>query len=823
MEKYYLEQAPLHDNYQRWIECLERQDEPYRELEYQPKISVLVPVYNVLDKHLIPCIESVRNQSYSNWELCIADDYSTWKNVRRTLKTYEGIDKIKITYRNENGHISRCTNTALEMATGEFIAFLDCDDLLAPNALFEVVKVLNENPDLDFIYSDEDKTDDNGLKRFMPFFKSDWAPDTLMNFMYTCHLGVYRREMAVKLGGLRIGFEGAQDYDFTLRFTEKTDKIAHISKILYQWRVRDESTAGTPTAKPYILEAARKCLEEALQRRHLQGQVELVKEQYQYRINYFFESWPKVSVIIPSKDNYNILKTCLDTFHEITDYPNYEIVLVDNGSSEENRKKYEEITAKYGIKYIYQKEEFNFSHMCNVGAKYATGEYLLFLNDDIEIINEKWLKRMVGQASLDHIGAVGAKLLYPDRKTIQHDGVLNLECGPSHALTGFSDERVYYFGRNRMDYNYMAVTAACLLVKKSKYNEISGFNEDIAVSYNDIEFCFHLLDKGYYNIIRNDAILVHHESISRGLDLVDEIKYERLMTEQQKLYELYPQFSRGIDPCYNKNLCQNYVDFSFNDNVVESDIQNKKIAILGNVKQAKYNQEVFIDSVFFGEVVCISGWFFWRDSFYTNSSIVFLALKNDKGEAVYFDVERKIRKDIAEHLENVAYNSGFECRISYEDMRFNEESYQIGIVLETPRIHQKRVIWTEWNTELVSEDEYLNRLIQSPKRIYTGEESAGFDLEETYQLEIEEINRESGWIRGWAINLNSKENDLITWRFAYRIGEEVFSVPVVRRKRLDVAATYLTVPDAFWCGFEARLPKKHVNIVDEKNFWIIFE
>lgn len=531
---------------------------------YQPRISVLVPVYNVLDKHLVPCIESVLNQTYGNWELCMADDCSTWDNVRETLSQYEDHPQVRIVYRSENGHISRSTNSALEAATGEYIAFLDCDDLLTPDALYEVAKLLNEHPDLDFIYSDEDKTDDDGVRFYMPYFKSDWAPDTLMAHMYTCHLGVYRRSVAVDLGGLRTGVEGSQDYDFTLRFTEKTDRIAHIPKVLYHWRVREESTAGSQMAKPYILEAAKKAKEDALARRGLSGEVELIEGIYQYRVNYLPAVWPKVSVIIPSRDNYEVLDRCLSSFHEMTDYPDFEIILVDNGSTDENRGRYQQLSDQYHMTYLYQKEMFNFSHMCNLGSEAATGEYLLFLNDDIEIIEQNWLKRMVGQASLSHTGAVGAKLLYPDRRTIQHVGVINILNGPCHALAGKSDEIQYYFGKNRLDYNQMAVTAACLLVKKTKFEEVSGFDEELAVAYNDVELCFHLLTKGYYHVIRNDAVLIHHESVSRGNDLEDSEKFDRLMREQEKLYERYPQFVRGKDPFYSPNLSQHRVDFSLN-------------------------------------------------------------------------------------------------------------------------------------------------------------------------------------------------------------------------------------------------------------------
>lgn len=548
--------------YETWIKRLEK-SLVEEELNYQPKISVVVPVYNVLDKHLIPCIESVINQTYKNWELCLADDNSTWENVGQTLAKYESYDKIKVVYRKENGHISKCTNSAIEIATGEFVAFMDCDDFLRPNALYEVAKMLNENPNLDFIYSDEDKVNDDGKKRHMPHFKPDWSPDTLMSHMYTCHFGVYRRSIVEEIGGLRAGVEGCQDYDFTLRFTEKTNRVAHIAKILYHWRERKESTAVDPGAKPYILEAQKKTKLDALERRGLKGELELEEAMHQYRVRYISEKNPLVSIVIPSKDNFDVLKRCIDSLYTLTDYKNFEVILVDNGSQEDNKQKYTQLANAHGIQYMYEKMDFNFSRMCNMGAAAAKGEYLLFLNDDIEIIHEDWLSRMVGHAELAHAGAVGAKLLYPGGNRIQHAGVIEIENGPVHAFTGCSDENLYYFGRTKLDYNWLAVTAACLLVNKDKFNEVGGFDESFAVTYNDIEFCFKLVEAGYYNVVRNDVVLYHHESVSRGNDLVDKEKMKRLKSEQARLYAMHPAFDKK-DPFYNVQLTQTRMNFDYN-------------------------------------------------------------------------------------------------------------------------------------------------------------------------------------------------------------------------------------------------------------------
>ena len=523
------------------------------EIPYKPLISVVVPVYNVSMKMLKECIMSVVNQTYDNWELCLADDASTMPEVKKCLKSFENNPKIKIKYRDKNGHISRSTNSAIEMATGEYVAFMDCDDVLAVNALYEVVKLLNKDKTIDFIYSDEDKLSEDGKHRHQPHFKPDWSPDTMMSLMYTCHLGVYRKKIGDEIGWLRTGFEGAQDYDFTLRFTEKTKNIGHIPKILYHWRERKESTAINPEAKGYIVEAAKKAKTEALERRGYEAEIEWVSNIYQFRVNYKAVGNPKVSIVIPSKDNFEVYKRCIDTLTGKTLYKNYEIITVDNGSSDTNRQKYEKYIKEKGQKYIYMPMEFNFSKMCNIGVENSDGELILLLNDDMEIISGEWMERMVGHAMLPYIGAVGAKLLYPNSTLIQHTGVFSFDSGPSHALCRYDDNTIFNFCRNKIEYNYSAVTAACLMVTRRKYLEAGGLDESFAVAYNDVKFCFDLLDKGYYNVVRADAVLYHHESLSRGSDVLDEAKYKRLVNERRRLYTAYPDL-QGKDPFYNPNL-----------------------------------------------------------------------------------------------------------------------------------------------------------------------------------------------------------------------------------------------------------------------------
>lgn len=533
---------PRNAGYQKWIKKNEKGIRKVEKLAVNPLISVVVPVYDVPEKMLVACIESVRRQTYANWQLCLADDASTMECVKEVLARYESQPQITVVYRRENGHISRATNSALEVAEGEFVAFMDCDDTLAPNALYEVAKLLNEDTQLDFIYSDEDKIDESGKRRFYPHFKADWSPDTLMSLMYTSHLGVYRRTLVEEVGGLRVGFEGAQDYDLTLRIVEKTDHIAHIPKILYHWRERMGSTSAEAMAKPYVLEAQKKAKEEALIRRGLKGQVVYDPDTVQFIVNYTPDEKPLISIIIPSKDNFTVYSRCVTSILKLSTYPNYEIVTVDNGSSETNRKKYEAFCKENGVKYIHKEEVFNFSAMCNKGVAHAKGELLLFLNDDTEVITEDWMERMAGQALLSHTGAVGAKLYYPNSRLIQHCGVICRKEGPSHLLCQANDDEVSDFARNRLNYNFAAVTGACLMVARDKFDEINGFDEDLPIAYNDVDLCFCLLESGYYNVQRNDVCLYHYESLSRGDDAKDKEKFERLKREREFLYKKHPMW-----------------------------------------------------------------------------------------------------------------------------------------------------------------------------------------------------------------------------------------------------------------------------------------
>ena len=675
------------NQYEIWLSQNEKDMYHTEPLSYNPKISVVVPVYNVEDQQLTECIESVRNQTYTNWQLCLVDDCSTMESVRKTLKRYENDDKIAIVYRKENGHISRATNSGIEVANGDYVALLDCDDLLAPNALYEMAKKVNENPAYDFVYSDEDKLTEDGKIRKDPFFKPDWSPDTFMSLMYTCHFSMFRRTLVEELGGMRIGLEGSQDYDLVLRVMEKTMNIGHVPKILYHWRERKESTANNMTAKPYIIESTKKAKLDALERRGLKGHLECIDSITQFRVVYEPMNRPKVSIIIPSKDNYDILKQCIVSIKNVTEYDNYEIVVVDNGSQEETKAQYEALCQKYGCIYHYQPLQFNFSQMCNIGASKASGDYYLFLNDDIEIKGSKWLSILLGQAQVPYVGAVGAKLLYPDSNMIQHVGVVNLAIGPGHAFHGFDDNMNYYYGRNILDYNFSVVTGACLMVQKEKYDKIGGFDETLPVAYNDVELCFKLVEAGYYNVLRNDVCLIHHESVSRGYDAVTPEKAERQKREMAHLYELHPKF-KGYDPCYNPNLVQTRGDFSFNlDNPsMKAQVPAQTSASILPDEGLEYN----IDEVCVNQTVRILGWAFARENHKIGK--VKLLFVNDKGQAYEVATEEVYRPDVKAQFNNyksLAF-SGFQTM--FDANALASGTYEIYIQMKNHTVKTKSVL-----------------------------------------------------------------------------------------------------------------------------------
>ncbi len=538
-------------------------------LKYKPKISIITPVWNTDERWLRLAIESASSQIYENWELCIADGRSEKPHVKKVIEEYAKADpRIKVKFLSENRGIAGNSNEALSLATGEFVAFLDHDDEFAPFALYEVVKLLNENPELDYIYSDEDKIDETG-KRLDPFFKPDWSPDMFLSCNYLCHLSVIRKSVVDDVGGFRRGYDGSQDYDLFLRVIEQidNDRIAHISKILYHWRIIPESAASSCQAKPYAYIAGKKALKDAMERRgiDIDGVFSGLADGV-YRVKYkISDENPKVTIVIPTKDKVEVLKTCVNSIINNTEYHNYEIIIVDNRSEEEvTHKYYADLEKNVKIKILNYEHPFNYSSINNYAVSKANSEYILFLNNDIEVMSSEWLSAMLEHIQRDGVGAVGAKLLYPN-DTIQHAGVVTGIIGnppiAGHAHRHFPRCHPGYFTRIQIIQNSGAVTAACMMTRKSIFEKVGGLDEkNLAVAFNDIDYCLELRKNGYLIVYTPYAEMYHHESLSRGHEDTPE-KQQRFLREVAFMREKWGDLLDN-DPYYNPNLSRDKEDFS---------------------------------------------------------------------------------------------------------------------------------------------------------------------------------------------------------------------------------------------------------------------
>ena len=516
--------------YQEWLEKNNNHIE-IKKFSYNPLLSVIIPVYNVKREYLVECLESILKQSYPNFEIILIDDNSSNIETLNTLKEYENNSKIKIKYRKTNGMISVASNDGIKLAKGEFLVLVDNDDKLDQNAFYYLVEALNKDRTLDFIYTDEDKMDIHG-KYFEPHFKPDYSPDTLMGMNYICHLSCLRTSLVREVGGFRKEYDGSQDYDLFLRILDKTKKIYHVPRILYHWRETPNSTSLALGNKSYAYIAGKKALEDTLKRRKIKGEVLDNPTSSTYLIKYKHDN-PRVSIIIPMKDKVNLTKVCIDSLYNKNTYQNFEIIIVDNNSTEEETLNYFNALKKEhdNVKILTIKEEFNYSRLNNLAIKEATGDYILLLNNDTEVLDKDFLDYMVGYASRDHVGCVGLKLLYQDLK-VQHAGVVLGYGGVAgHVFVTASNKDIGIFNRLSMPYDYSAVTAACLLVKKSKYLEVDGFDENLKVALNDVDFNLKMLKKGYYNVCLNNISLLHYESKSRGYEVTKE-QIERFQKEQ---------------------------------------------------------------------------------------------------------------------------------------------------------------------------------------------------------------------------------------------------------------------------------------------------
>jgi O-antigen biosynthesis protein len=526
-------------------------------LPYQPLFSVIMPVYNAPVKYLKKAIESVRNQAYKNWELCIADDKSTIRDVKILLKEYQKKDsRIKIVFRDVNGHISLASNSALELASGDFIALLDQDDELRPHSLYMAAKAINENRELALIYSDEDKIgeDDN---RFTPYFKTDWNKDLFYGQNMINHLGIYKHALIKKIGGFRQGFEGSQDHDLVLRCLEHIQpfQIHHIPHVLYHWRAIKGSTSHSMSSKNYAIDAGIKALRDHFRRTN-QKVVVNQNVHNSYRVQWELpDVHPMVSIIVPTKDKIDILSTCVESVLNKTSYKNYEILIVDNNSEKPETLEYFQTVQKNNkqVRILTYESEFNFSAIVNYGVSQSQGEVIVLLNNDTEVINEDWLHEMASQCLRKEIGAVGAKLYYPNGQ-IQHAGVFLYEGHPGNHIYLKRDKNdAGYFNKLNLVQNYSAVTAACLAVRKEIYLEAGGFDEkNLKVAYNDVDFCLKVRELGYNNLWTPFAQLYHHESLSRGSDM-NEKNWLRFKKEQGYMLSKWKN-EVSKDPYFNPNL-----------------------------------------------------------------------------------------------------------------------------------------------------------------------------------------------------------------------------------------------------------------------------
>lgn len=525
---------------------------------YAPKISILVPTFNTPKGLLIEMIESVRKQSYANWQLCIADgsDQDETKNI---IKEYVSKDnRIVVSWLDKNYGISGNTNKALELADGEYTALFDHDDVLELNALYEVVSSL-QDVHHDIVYTDEDKLNGKTLQYEDPNFKSDYNEDLLLSHNYITHFFVVKTNILREVGGFNSEYDGAQDYDVILKCVEKTNDIHHIAKILYHWRMHEGSTALNPESKMYCYIAGEKAIQHHLDRIGVKAKVEMRKKPYWglYHVEYLLDEDPLVSIVIPNYEHEDVLKTCIDSLYNVNTYKNFEIIIVENNSKKKSTfDYYEQVQADHeNVKVVtWEGTEFNFSAINNFGAKYAKGQYLLFLNNDTKVIAPEAIREMVGTCSRNNVGIVGAKLLYQDN-TIQHAGVVIGFMGYArhimNDIEGLKDPG--YMMRAQLNCDYSAVTAACMMTKKSLFEELHGFDESFKVACNDIDYCLRVRKKNYLVVFNSFAIFYHFESKSRGYDNNLE-KVNRFNREVEIWQDRWRDILENGDPYYNVNF-----------------------------------------------------------------------------------------------------------------------------------------------------------------------------------------------------------------------------------------------------------------------------
>lgn len=536
--------------------------------DYNPKLSVVVPAYKTPERFLAALLDSLLAQTYDNWEVCVADGSPKGEGVERVLKRYALKDeRIRYVILGENKGIAGNTNAAMEMAKGDFVVLADHDDTLAPNALFECVKAINSDPEIDVVYTDEDKLDLDGGELFEPHFKPDFNPDLLTSVNYICHLFVVNHELLMEVGGFRAEYDGAQDYDFIFRCTEKARKICHVPKALYHWRCHQNSTSSNPESKLYAFEAGARAIKAHYDRMGIPvKKVEKGVDYGVYHTVFEIQGTPLVSVIIPNKDHSGDLDLCIRSIVEKSSYKNLEFIVVENNSTNpETFAYYEKLQKEFDFVHVVKWErEFNYSAINNFGVGFAKGEYLLFLNNDTEMINPESINEMLGFLQREEVGIVGARLLYSD-DTIQHAGVVVGFGGiAGHTFIGLHKAESSYFNQAMCARDYSAVTAACMMSKKSLFEQAGGFSEELAVAFNDIDYCMKIRSLKKLVVYAPYALFYHYESKSRGLEDTPE-KVARFNREIKLFSEKWPDILKNGDPYYNPNLTLRKSNFALRD------------------------------------------------------------------------------------------------------------------------------------------------------------------------------------------------------------------------------------------------------------------
>ncbi len=518
--------------------------------------SIAVPVFRTPAKFLCEMIESVRSQSFPFWELCLANADPEDREVAEILERYCREDRrIRVKNLKENKGISENTNAALAMARGEFVGLLDHDDLLAPDALYEMAARLEKDGGIDVFYTDEDKVTTDLSEHFQPHLKPDFNLDLLRSNNYICHFFVVRREIAERIGGFRPEFNGAQDYDFIFRCTEQAEKIVHIPRILYHWRVHSASTADNPASKMYAYEAGKRAIEGNLERSGVRGVVSLRQDYGFYDVHYPVEGEPLVSILIPNKDQKETLMHCIHSVLETSTWKNLEILIIENNSEqEETFACYRELEKDPRIRILtYPGKTFNYSAINNFGVQQAKGEYLLFLNNDIEVITPDWIEQMLGNCQRPEVGIVGAKLYYPDN-TIQHAGIIIGIGGiAGHAFLGLARAKSGYLHKASLQMDYSAVTAACMMMKAEAFRKAGGFEEKLTVAFNDVDLCLRTVEQGWLVVYDPHVEMYHYESKSRGAEDSEE-KLRRFQQEIEFMRTRWIRLLKDGDPNYNPNL-----------------------------------------------------------------------------------------------------------------------------------------------------------------------------------------------------------------------------------------------------------------------------